>query len=153
MIGEAMAAGSALNVEAGVGALMKAAKGRRVSCLEGYVGASDAKSIRLYGSLSLTYYADIDKSDILHSRVVPGRSDGSVQIFTDSETQIDVHTIGKPGGVTVVARRLNDTVGDVNMCIIGCWQKHSGDPAKEKVCTDACMKKLPKTAGLFVLTR
>jgi hypothetical protein len=133
-----------LKVNSVVESLASAAEDAGLARLEGYVGPSDSETIRLYGTLDMTYFADIPRDAILHAQQVPGRSDGSVQVFMRPETEIRVHLTRdeRSGGITRSAGSVWLPVEDVNFCIIICWQKHDPNTPEEQKCIDECMEQL-----------
>jgi hypothetical protein len=146
---------SALEADPLVESLASAAeRDSGVACLEGYVGSSDRETIRLYGTLNLTYFADIPRDAILDARYLPGRSDGSVQVFMRPDSEIRLHRAHdeQGRGVTISARRVQGDIADANMCIIGCWIDHPAGSAAEAKCIRDCVKGTGIPA-VFALTR
>jgi hypothetical protein len=141
---------SALKENPLVEELIGSTKGAEVVRFEGYVGASGSESVRLYGDLTLSYFADIPRDAIVHSQRIAGQPDGIVRLFLNADARIRLFTSHGKGskGVTVAARRANMSPEDVNMCIIGCWIDHPSEPAQTK-CTNDCMAKMPKLPVLF----
>jgi len=121
-----------------ISTLVEVGKGEELTYLEGYIGPSESGIVRLYGDLNMTYYADIPQEYILHARNVRCNSNSLVQVFIAPSTKVRLYTTRLKKTKTVMAKRLNSNVEDLNWCLIKCFMDHDDTSDAYEKCAQTC---------------
>jgi hypothetical protein len=108
--------------------LLREAKGDTVAKFEGYVGPSDASTLRLYLGLDLMQYVDIPEEALLHVEEVSEGGDGRVRLWIRGSTQVQLVSVRS---AVTQAARVSSLLGGAGLfpsrdrpdaCLVECQQ-------------------------------